>query len=61
MEEDIIFESVNTRAETICNPKIDRFNGKILFKEQFDRAQEILSNSTFSKEVLEKINKEYSK
>ena len=51
----------NTRVKSIYDPKLDKFNGKILFKEQFDKAQELFSNSTFSKEVLDIINSECRK
>jgi hypothetical protein len=54
-------KSKNTRAKSVYDPKLDKFKGKILFKEQFDRAQEMFSNSTFSKEVLEIINQQCSK
>ena len=50
----------NTRKESIYDPKLDRFIGKNLFPEQFDRAQELFSKSTFSKEVLEIINHEFN-
>ena len=51
----------NTRKESIYDPKLDKFIGKNLFPEQFDRAQELFSKSTFSKEVLDIINHEFSK
>jgi hypothetical protein len=54
-------KSKNTRTKSVYDPKLDKFKGKILFKEQFDRAQEMFSNSTFSKEVLEIINQQCSK
>jgi hypothetical protein len=54
-------ESKDTRTENIYDPKLDKFRDRILFKEQFDRAQELLSNSTFSKEVLDIINREFGK
>jgi hypothetical protein len=54
-------KSKNTRTKSIYDPKLDKFNGKNLFKKQFDRAQELFSNSTFSKEVLDIINHELSK
>ena len=58
--------TINTKSKithvgSIYDPKLDKFNGKNLFKEQFDRAQELFSNSTFSKEVLDIINHELSK
>ena len=51
----------NTHVDSIYDPKLDRFNGKNLFKKKFERAKKILSSSTFSKEVLDIINREYSK
>lgn len=54
-------KSKNTHTKSVYDPKLDNFKGKILFKEQFDRAQEMFSNSTFSKEVLEIINQQCSK
>ena len=51
----------NTDMESIYDPELDRFSGKNLFKKKFERAKKILSNSTFSKEVLDIINHEYSK
>ncbi len=58
--------ALNTKSKiihtkSIYDPKLDKFNGKNLFKSQFDRAQELFSNSTFSKEVLDIINHELSK
>jgi hypothetical protein len=51
----------NTRTESIYDPKLDKFIGKNLFKKKFERAQELFSNSTFSKEVLDIINHKLSK
>jgi hypothetical protein len=51
----------NTRTESIYDPKLDKFIGKNLFKKKFERAQELFSNSTFSKEVLDLINHELGK
>ena len=59
-QEKTSLESVNTRKESIYDPKLDKFIGKNLFPEQFDRAQELFSKSTFSKEVLEIINHEFN-
>ena len=58
--------TINTKSKivhtkSIYDPKLDRFNGKNLFKSQFNRAQKLFSNSTFSKEVLDIINHEFSK
>ena len=60
-QEKTSLESVNTRKESIYDPKLDKFIGKNLFPEQFDRAQELFSKSTFSKEVLDIINQEFNK
>jgi hypothetical protein len=57
----ININSKKTRAGSIYDPKLDKFNGKNLFEKQFDRAQEMFSNSTFSKEVLDIINQQHSK
>jgi hypothetical protein len=58
--------TINTKSKNINKRSINllkrsKVNGEILFKDQFDRAQEILSNSTFSKEVLDIINQQFSK
>ena len=54
-------KSINTRKESIYDPKFDRFIGKNFFPEQFDRVQELFSKFTFSKEVLDIINHEFNK
>lgn len=46
----------NIRIESIYDPKLDRFVGRNLFKSQFDQAQKLFSDSTFSEEVLDIIN-----
>lgn len=51
----------NTHTESIYYTKLESFIGKNLFKKKFDRAQELFSKSTFSKEVLEIINHELNK
>ena len=61
MEDSIAKKYINTRRKSIYDSKLDRFNGKNLFKAQFDRVQELFSNSTFSKEVLDIINHELNK
>jgi hypothetical protein len=43
------------------NPALDHLEGKIIFKKKFEEAQEILSKIVFPQEVLDIINKEFSK
>jgi hypothetical protein len=61
VEDSTIQTYINIRARSIYDPNLDEFSGKNLFKVQFDRAQELFSNSTFSKEVLDIINHELGK
>lgn len=53
--------SKNTRMRSIYDPKLDEFSGKIIFKEKFERAKKLLANTTISKELVNKINREFSK
>jgi hypothetical protein len=48
-------------TKSTYNPKIDHLEGKIIFKKKFEEAKEILSKIVFPKEVLDIINKEFSK
>lgn len=46
---------------SIYDPKLNKVKEKPHFNEQFDHAQKIFSDSIFSKEVLDIINKEQNK
>jgi hypothetical protein len=49
------------KTKSAYNPALDHLEGKIIFKEKFEQAKEILSKTVFPKEVLDIINKEFSK
>lgn len=46
---------------SVYETKLNKVKEKNLFNEQFDHAQKIFSDSIFSKEVLDIINKEHNK
>jgi hypothetical protein len=58
--------TVNTKPDyiytkSVYNPELDKFSGKIIFQEQFERAQKSLSDTIIPKDILDKINKEFKK
>jgi hypothetical protein len=48
-------------TKSTYNPKLDHLKGEIIFKEKFEQVKEILSKIVFPKEVLDIINKDFSK
>jgi hypothetical protein len=57
MEKEIVFAHVKSKY----NPALDHLEGKILFKEKYEQAKDILSKTVFPKEVLDIINREISR
>ncbi|PWK26360.1 hypothetical protein LV89_02531 [Arcicella aurantiaca] len=58
--------TLNTKSNkmsirSVYETKLNKVKEKNLFNEQFDHAQKIFSDSIFSKEVLDIINKEHNK
>lgn len=50
-----------TYIKSKYNPALDNLEGKIIFKEKFDRAKESLSKTIVPKEIVDKINREFGK
>lgn len=50
-----------TYLKSTYNPAIDDFEGKIIFKEKFERAEDLLSKTIIPKEIVDKINREFNK
>ena len=43
------------------NPALNNLEGKIIFKEKFERAKESLSKTIVPKAIVDKINREFNK
>jgi hypothetical protein len=53
-------ESGYVHSRSVYNPELDKFKGKILFKEKFEKAQESFSNTIIPQDILDKLNKLHS-
>lgn len=54
-------KSSHTYMKSTYNPALDNLEGKIIFNEKFERAKESLSKTIIPKEIIDKINREFSK
>ncbi len=51
----------NTHKGSIHDPKLANSEGKIIFKEKFERVKESLYKTIIPQEIINKINREFSK
>jgi predicted small metal-binding protein len=54
-------KSEHTYTKSIYNPILDNLEGKILFKEKYERAKESLSKTIIPQAIINKIKREFGK